>query len=111
MQKSGGTKKIAVKVFNAEHSHYSRRSSAASKALESYNLVRQELDVLIHIKHRHILRLIGVGLKPLALLLEYAEKGNLQDNIKMFKEAGVSLTVQTVQKVASQASDSFLQLS
>ena len=99
--------KIAVKVFNADHSHHSKRSSAASKALESYNLARQELDVLIHIKHPYILRLVGVGLKPLALLLEYAEKGNLQDNVKIFKESHVPLTVLTVQKVLSQVGDPF----
>lgn len=106
MQIYGGTLKVAVKVFGENRSRASEgircHAAVAVRALDSYNLARQELDILIHISHPHILRLLGVGFKPLALLLEYAEKGNLQEILKVFKKAEVRLGVATVQQVLSQ---------
>lgn len=51
----GGTITVAVKVF------------VADQAKKIYDLARQELDILLHIRHPHILRLVGVGVKPLSL--------------------------------------------
>lgn len=38
------------------------------------------------------------------MVLEYAEKGNLQEGLKEFKEAGVCLGVAIIQQVLSQVS-------
>ncbi len=46
----------------------------------------------------------GVGLNPLSLILECADRGNLEEVINVFREAGVQLRITTVQQTLSQVS-------
>ena len=97
---------MAIKMFSGakDHSGQCADQVAGFNAALCYKLARQELDILIHVKHKHILQLVGVDLSSLSLLLEYAEKRDLQYNLKMFKSAGVRVGIRTVQQVLSQVS-------
>ena len=41
-------------------------------ACKSYCTARQELNILIHLKHPHIVPLVGICSNPLAIVLELA---------------------------------------
>jgi len=46
---------------------------------------RQELNILIHLKHPHIVPLVGICVNPLSIVLELAPVGALDQQLKHYR--------------------------
>lgn len=71
----------SVAAFEAAKAKWDRDPQQyASKA---YCTARQELSVLIHLKHGHIVPLVGICVNPLAIVLELAPLGALDTQLTL----------------------------
>ena len=66
--------------------------------------IRQELSILVPVSHKHVLDLIGVGLSPLRLIVEFATDGSLDKILSDYKKVGKKLDPYTMQKCIAQVS-------
>jgi serine/threonine protein kinase len=71
-------------------------------ACKAYCTARQELNILLHIKHPHVVPLVGICIKPLAIVLELAPLGALDSMLKHYRRSGDRLAIATVQQVCLQ---------
>ena len=71
-------------------------------ACKAYCTARQELNILLHIKHPHVVPLVGICIKPLAIVLDLAPMGALDSMLKHYRRSGDKLSVSTIQQVAVQ---------
>ena len=71
-------------------------------ASKSYCTARQELSVLIHLKHSNIVPLLGICVNPLAIVLELAPLGALDQQLKHYRRSGDKLSAKTCQAVILQ---------
>lgn len=53
-------------------------TQAGEDALQLFRQLRQEVTVLLHLKHPCVVRLVGVHVRPVAIALELAPSGSLQ---------------------------------
>lgn len=67
-------------------------------------MARQELAVILMLKHPNIVSLVGICVQPLALVLEWAPKGALNEVIREFRRNGAKIGVYTMQNVVLQTS-------
>ena len=89
-----------MKEFNKMAGCTGDRSSAVlaeKKAWEIYENASREARVMVQLQHPHILRLMGITLRPLRLLVELAPMGDMTSCIRKFKKATVRLRRTTVQ--------------
>ncbi len=63
---------------------------------------RQELNILIHLKHPHIVPLVGICVNPLSIVLELAPMGALDQQLKHYRRSGDKLPSKVVQLVILQ---------
>lgn len=75
-----------------------------SKGLSFFRAIRQELAILVPVNHPHVVNLIGLGLTPLRLLVEFAPKGSLDTILRSYKNAGRKLDPYTLQDCIVQVS-------
>lgn len=68
-------KAVAVKVFSKGYHE--------NVLLRRYKDLRDELTIMTHLEHPHVMSLVGVNLKPLALVLELAPYGSLRNHIDL----------------------------
>ena len=71
-------------------------------ASRSYCSARQELSVLIHLKHSNIVPLIGICVNPLAIVLELAPMGALDTQLKHYRRSGDKISAKSCQLVVLQ---------
>ena len=71
-------------------------------ACKAYCTARQELNILLHIKHPHVVPLVGICIKPLAIVLDLAPMGALDSMLKHYRRSGAKLGVSTIQQVLVQ---------
>ena len=71
-------------------------------ACKAYCTARQELNILLHIKHPHVVPLVGICIKPLAIVLDLAPLGALDSMLKHYRRSGAKLAVGTIQQVLVQ---------
>ena len=71
-------------------------------ACKAYCTARQELNILLHIKHPHVVPLVGICIKPLAIVLDLAPMGALDSMLKHYRRSGAKLSVATIQQVLVQ---------
>ena len=71
-------------------------------ASKAYTTARQELSILIHLKHPHIVPLVGICSNPLSIVLELAPAGALDARLRHYKRSGAQLGPKTVQLVVLQ---------
>ena len=71
-------------------------------ACKAYCTARQELNILLSLRHPHIVLLVGVCTNPLALILRLAPLGALDVIIKDYRRSGVQINCFVIQKVVLQ---------
>ncbi|KAI1294731.1 Leucine-rich repeat serine/threonine-protein kinase 1 [Halotydeus destructor] len=79
-------------------------SNPLQYACKSYCTARQELNILLTLRHPHIVPLIGVCTRPLALILSLAPLGALDVQLRQYRRSGVQLNVFVIQKILYQIS-------
>ena len=72
-------------------------------ACKAYCTARQELAVLLTLKHLNIVPLVGICIKPLALVLELAPLGGLDVILKQHRRSGAHIGPHTFQILVLQA--------
>lgn len=73
-------------------------------ACKAYCMARQELSVILMLKHPNIVQLVGVCVQPLAIVLEWAPRGALDHVIREFRRAGSRIGPYCFQQLVLQAS-------
>ncbi|XP_037942769.1 leucine-rich repeat serine/threonine-protein kinase 1 isoform X2 [Teleopsis dalmanni] len=72
-------------------------------ACKAYCTARQELAVLLTLKHPNIVPLVGICIKPLALVLELAPMGGLDLILRQYRRSGAHIGPHTFQILVLQA--------
>ncbi|XP_059217831.1 leucine-rich repeat serine/threonine-protein kinase 1 isoform X2 [Stomoxys calcitrans] len=72
-------------------------------ACKAYCTARQELAVLLTLKHPNIVPLVGICIKPLALVLELAPMGGLDSILRQHRRSGAHIGPHTFQILVLQA--------
>ncbi|KAK8739408.1 hypothetical protein OTU49_003618 [Cherax quadricarinatus] len=114
---NGGPMDVALKMLqpvdpgsNARQSAIVAYKAAQSKwerdplqyACKAYCSARQEVNILLALRHPHIVPLVGVCPRPLALVLELAPQGALDQCLKHYQRSGGRLSLHTLQAVILQ---------
>lgn len=73
-------------------------------ACNAYLTARQEVSILEHLSHPHIVPFLGLALHPLSLVLGLAPHGSLNSLLKQFHTAGRHLPLFAVRQVLLQVS-------
>lgn len=71
-------------------------------ACKAYCTARQELNILLNLQHPNIVPLIGVCTKPLALVLDLAPGGALDQTLKHYRRSGAKFDAFTLQFIVLQ---------
>ncbi|XP_076373717.1 leucine-rich repeat kinase isoform X2 [Tachypleus tridentatus] len=96
--------------FGARHSDLIVYKAAWNKwqrdpiqySCKAYCTARQELNILLTLRHPHIVPLVGVCTKPLALILQLAPQGALDVVLKDYRRSGARLDLFVLQKIIVQ---------
>lgn len=80
------------------------RTSALSYryACKAYCTARQELGILLTLRHSNIVPLVGLCTEPRALILELAPLGALDVHLKDYRRSGAKLSLSSIQQIVSQ---------
>lgn len=92
-----------VFLFQAAQSKWER--DPLQYACKAYCSARQEVNILLSLRHPHIVPLVGVCPRPLALVLELAPQGALDHCLKHYQRSGARLALHTLQAVILQVRD------
>jgi len=65
---------------------------------DAYRTVRQEMSILLPLRHQNIVSLLGYCLNPFCMILEFAPQGALDRVLANYKRAGVRLNAYVMQK-------------
>ena len=79
-------------------------------AAKAYTVARQEVAIISSLKHENIVSMIGLTLKPLAIILELAAMGNLKDLLTDYKMNTSKLSPFVIQQVSVQISSALVYL-
>ncbi|GFS86526.1 hypothetical protein NPIL_84741 [Nephila pilipes] len=71
-------------------------------ACKAYCTARQELNILLSLRHQNIVPLVGVCTRPLALVLQLAPIGALDSILKDYRRSGAKLDVYVLQRIVFQ---------
>ena len=63
-----------------------------------YRTVRQEMSILLPLRHQNVVSLLGYCLNPFCMVLEFAPQGALDQVLANYKRAGVRLNAYVMQK-------------
>ncbi|CAB4057710.1 unnamed protein product [Lepeophtheirus salmonis] len=111
--------KVAVKILQPTHPGYNAKESTSAAyeisiskwerdpiqyAAKAYCSARQEISILIHLKHPNIVPLIGVCIKPLSIILELAPKGALDKKLEYYLHSDCQIPIKVVQLIVLQIS-------
>jgi hypothetical protein len=80
------------------------------QAAKAYTVARQEVAIISSLKHENIVSMIGLTLKPLAIILELAAMGNLKDILTDYKVNTSKLSPFVIQQVCVQISSALVYL-
>ncbi|KAK4295198.1 hypothetical protein Pmani_032225 [Petrolisthes manimaculis] len=90
----------AIVAYKAAQSKWER--DPLQYACKAYCSARQEVNILLSLRHPHIVPLVGVCPRPLALVLELAPQGALDHCLKHYQRSGARLALHTLQAVILQ---------
>lgn len=71
-------------------------------ACKAYCTARQELNILLTLRHPNIVPLIGVCTRPLALILDLAPQGALDAALRNYRRSGAKLMPDCLQEIILQ---------
>ncbi|KAJ8679026.1 hypothetical protein QAD02_014813 [Eretmocerus hayati] len=90
----------AVLAYKAAQSKWDR--DPLQYACKAYCTARQELNILLTLRHPNIVPLIGIVISPLALVLDLAPEGALNNVLKNYRRSGAKLDPYTLQAIILQ---------
>ncbi|KYM96488.1 Leucine-rich repeat serine/threonine-protein kinase 1 [Cyphomyrmex costatus] len=90
----------AILAYKASQSKWDR--DPLQYACKAYCMARQELNILLTLRHTNIVPLIGIVVSPLALVLDLAPQGALDAVLKNYRRSGAKLDPYTLQAVILQ---------
>ncbi|XP_014247457.1 leucine-rich repeat serine/threonine-protein kinase 1 [Cimex lectularius] len=96
---SGASNSAVIAYKNAQVKWERDPIQHASKA---YSTARQELGILLTVRHPNIVPLIGICLDPLCLILGLAPQGALHTSLRSFRRCAATLHPITVQGIILQ---------
>lgn len=94
------SKQSAILAYKAAQSKWER--DPLQYACKAYCTARQELNILLTLKHPNIVPLIGIVISPLALVLDLAPEGALDNVLKNYRRSGAKLDPFTLQAIILQ---------
>lgn len=94
------SKQSAVLAYKAAQSKWDR--DPLQYACKAYCTARQELNILLTLKHANIVPLVGIVISPLALVLDLAPEGALDNALKNYRRSGAKLDPYTLQSIILQ---------
>ncbi|XP_003425729.1 leucine-rich repeat serine/threonine-protein kinase 1 [Nasonia vitripennis] len=94
------SKQSAVLAYKAAQSKWDR--DPLQYACKAYCTARQELNILMTLRHPNIVPLIGIVISPLALVLDLAPEGALNNALKNYRRSGAKLDPYTLQAIILQ---------
>ncbi|KAL7304930.1 hypothetical protein TKK_0002728 [Trichogramma kaykai] len=94
------SRQSAVLAYKAAQSKWDR--DPLQYACKAYCTARQELNILLTLKHPNIVPLIGIVISPLALVLDLAPEGALNNVLKNYRRSGAKLDPFTLQAIILQ---------
>ena len=71
---------------------------------DTYKSIRQEIAILLPIKHPYVIDFLGISLSPFAMLIELAPLGALDKCYRKFSKKGKKLNPHVIQKILMQIS-------
>jgi len=97
-----GARKSDTVAFKAAYNKWER--DPIQYACKAYCTARQELNILLTLRHPHIVPLVGFCTKPLSLILQLAPLGSLDNIIKNYRRSATQFHVLVLQKIILQIS-------
>ncbi|XP_012258936.2 leucine-rich repeat serine/threonine-protein kinase 1 [Athalia rosae] len=94
------SKQSAILAYKAAQSKWDR--DPLQYACKAYCTARQELNILLTLKHANIVPLVGIVISPLALVLDLAPEGALDNALKNYRRSGAKLDPYTLQSIILQ---------
>ncbi|KAI4476963.1 hypothetical protein M0804_013143 [Polistes exclamans] len=94
------SKQSAILAYKAAQSKWDR--DPLQYACKAYCTARQELNILLTLRHANIVPLIGIVISPLALVLDLAPAGALDNVLKNYRRSGAKLDPYTLQAIILQ---------
>ncbi|KAH0560147.1 leucine-rich repeat serine/threonine-protein kinase 1 [Cotesia glomerata] len=94
------SKPSAVLAYKAAQSKWDR--DPLQYACKAYCTARQELNILLTLRHVNIVPLVGIVISPLALVLDLAPEGALDNVLKNYRRSGAKLDPFTLQSIILQ---------
>ncbi|KAG7189414.1 hypothetical protein KM043_017118 [Ampulex compressa] len=94
------SKQSAILAYKAAQSKWDR--DPLQYACKAYCTARQELNILLTLRHVNIVPLIGIVVSPLALVLDLAPEGALDNMLKNYRRSGAKLDPYTLQAIILQ---------
>lgn len=95
-----GARQSATAAYKAAQSKWQR--DPIQYACKAYCTARQELGILLSLRHTNIVPLVGMCTHPLSLVLELAPQGALDSVLKNYRRSGAKLNVFVLQKTIIQ---------
>ena len=95
-----GARKSDTVAFRAAHNKWERDPMQYS--CKAYCTARQELNILLNLKHPNIVPFVGMCTKPLAIILQLAPMGSLDHIIKNYRRSGTQFDILVLQKIILQ---------
>lgn len=89
-----------IQIYKAAISQWER--DPLQYACKAYCTVRQELAILLTLRHANIVPFIGLCTEPLALVLDLAPLGALDSNLRNFRRSGAKLNLSVIQQIVVQ---------
>jgi hypothetical protein len=71
-------------------------------ACKAYCTARQELNILLNLRHPNIVPLVGVCTRPLALVLDLAPQGALDTTLRHYRRSGARIGPYCLQAIILQ---------
>ncbi|XP_017885653.1 leucine-rich repeat serine/threonine-protein kinase 1 [Ceratina calcarata] len=90
----------AILAYKAAQSKWDR--DPLQYACKAYCTARQELNILLTLRHPNIVPLVGIVVSPLALVLDLAPEGALDKVLRNYRRSGAKLDPYTLQSIILQ---------
>ena len=91
---------VAIKVDKQDSKHFSIENAA-----KAYTEIRAEVGILKDLHHENVIQFMGIVLKPLCFLLEWAPRGSLHGILSAYSNADARISpwslVETARQVAN----------
>lgn len=100
VQPGSGARQSAIVAFKAAQGKWER--DPLQYACKAYCTARQELAILLSLRHPNIVPLVGVCASPLSLVLDLAPRGALDSCLRHYRRSGARLYAEPLRQLVLQ---------